>query len=97
MTMQPTQLEPCRVDEPQEARAYADVLSRVASEHQPVIIRRDGADLAVVIPIEHLELFEEMLARQQAERLASQIDWDRLVKTNPPPQDWFDGDEPKPF
>jgi prevent-host-death family protein len=89
--------EPGRVDEPRVAKEYSDVLTRVASDHRPVIVRRNGADLAAVVPLEHLELLQDLLARQEAERIASQLDWDRLVKTSPPPQAWFNGDEPKPF
>jgi hypothetical protein len=85
------------VDEPQAAPDYAAVLSRVAENHEPVIVRRDGADLAAIIPLDYLELLQELLARQAAERLASQTDWDSLVKSSPPPQSWFEGDEPKPF
>jgi len=85
------------VDEPQRLQEYADVLSRVAADRQPVVVRRDGADLAAVVPLEYLELVQDMLARQEAERLAGRLDWDHLVKTSPPPQDWFDGEEPRPF
>jgi prevent-host-death family protein len=97
MTIQPFLTEPGHVDEPREAREFSDVLSRVASDHQPIIVRRNGEDLAAVIPLEHLELLREVLARQDVEKLAAQIDWDRLVKIHPPAQDWFDGEEPKPF
>jgi prevent-host-death family protein len=97
MIMQSLLAEPGRVDEPQGAEEYSEVLTHVASERRPVIVRRNGADLAAVIPLKHLELLQELLARQEAERLASQLDWDQLVKTAPPPQSWFDGDEPKPF
>ncbi len=90
-------LEPGHVDEPQAAQEYAAVLSRVAAQRQPVIVRRGGMDLAAVVPLEYLELAQETLARQEAERLATQLDRDRLVRTSPPPQEWFDGDEPKPF
>jgi hypothetical protein len=89
--------EPGRVDEPQAAQEYADVLSRVAAAGRPVIVRRNGADLAAVISLEHLELVREILGQQQVERLAAQIDWDRARKTLRPPQEWFEGDEPKPF
>jgi len=34
--------------------------------------------------------------RQEAERLAAQIDWDRVMKGRRPPQWWFD-DEDDPF
>ncbi len=89
--------EPAHVDEPCEAAEFSDVLSRVASDHRPVIVRRNGEALAVLIPLEHFELLREVLARQDVEQLAAQIDWDRLVKTHPPAQEWFDGEEPKPF
>src|SRR5437870_8539295 len=97
MPVPATLLEPGRVDEPRAAEEYSDVLTQVACDHKPVIVRRNGADLAAVIPLEHLELLQDLLARQEAERLASQVDWDQLVKKSPPPQGWFDGDEPKPF
>jgi len=97
MAVQALLPEPGRVDEPRAAKEYSDVLTQVACDHKPVIVRRNGADLAAVIPLEHLELLQDLLARQEAERLASQVDWDQLVKKSPPPQGWFDGDEPKPF
>jgi hypothetical protein len=89
--------EPRHVDEPQEVQEYADMLSEVAAEHQSVIVRRGGADLAAVVPLEFLELAREAIARQEAERIAATIDWDHLVRTSPPPQSWFDNEEPKPF
>jgi prevent-host-death family protein len=97
MTVQTYHTEPSRVDEPREAPEFSDVLSRVASEHRPVIVRRNGEDLAAVVPLEHLELLREILAQREVEKLAAQIDWDRLVKTHPAVQEWFDGEEPKPF
>jgi prevent-host-death family protein len=97
MTVQPLLPEPSRVDEPRAAQDYSDVLTRVAAEGRPVIVRRNGTDLAAVIPVAHLELVREVLAWQEAERLAAQIDWDQVVKTHRPPQEWFDGEEPKPF
>ena len=90
-------LEPGRVDEPKLAQEYADVLSRVASERQPIILRRGGEDLVAVIPLDYLELLQDVVARDAAEDIASRLDWDRAVKESPPPQTWFDGDEPKPF
>ena len=90
-------LEPGHVDEPQQAKDYADVLGRVAAELQALIVRRGGTDLAAVIPLEYLQLLQDLLARREAERLAAQLDWDRMIKSSPPPQGWFDGEEPKPF
>jgi prevent-host-death family protein len=97
MSVQSSLTELDRVDEPRAAQEYSDVLNRVATEHRPVIVRRDGADLAAVIPLEHLEVLQEALAWQEVEKLAAQIDWDHAVKTLRPPQAWFDGDEPNPF
>jgi hypothetical protein len=61
-----------------------------------VIIRRNGADLAAVIPVEHLELVREVLAREEVEKLAKQIDWQPARQTLRPPQCWFD-DTDNPF
>ncbi len=97
MTRRPLLTEPEHVDEPHRGQEYADILSQVASTRQPVIIRRRGADFAVVIALEHLELLQELLAQQAAESLASQMDWTQLAKMSPPPSKWFAGDEPKPF
>ena len=89
--------EPGRVDEPQAAQGYSAVLTRVAVERRPLIVRRNGEDLAAVIPLEYLELVREVLAQQEVEKLGSQIDWDQARQTLRPPQEWFEGDEPKPF
>src|SRR5947209_1331367 len=85
--------EPVRVDEPQAAEEYADVLSQVVAAGRPVIVRRNGEDLAAVIPLEHLELVREILAHQEVERLAAEIDWAQARKTLRPPQSWFDDDD----
>ena len=89
--------EPTRVDEPQAAAAFSEVLSRVATQHEPIIVRRDGKDIAAVIPLEHLDVLQDALARHEAEKLAGKIDWDHMVKQHPPSPEWFDGDEPKLF
>jgi hypothetical protein len=95
MTVQTLLTEPGRVDEPQAAQAYSDVLSRVAAEGKPMIVRRNGEDFAAVIPLELLELLREIVARQEVEKQAAQIDWKRVPKT-PPPQWWLD-DTDNPF
>ena len=59
--------EPGRVDEPQAAQEYAAVLSQVVAAGRPVIVRRNGEDLAAVVPLEHLELVREILAHQEVE------------------------------
>jgi prevent-host-death family protein len=89
--------EPNRIDEPRQLTEYADVLSQVAAEGRPVVVCRNGEELAAVVPLAYLELLREMAARREVERLAAAIDWQQLAKTHPPPQEWFDGDEPKPF
>ena len=96
MALQSLLTEPGRVDEPRAAQEYSDVFSQVAAEGKPLIVRRNGADLAAVVPLEHLELVREILARQEVEELAKQIDWDQARKLRPP-QEWFDGQEAKPF
>jgi hypothetical protein len=94
MTLQSMLDEPDRVQEPQAAEGYCDVLAKVVKEGKTVILRRDGADIAAVIPIEQLELVRELLARQEAERLAARIDWKKAGSR--PPQEWFD-DTDNPF
>lgn len=79
MSLQSLFAEPRRINEPQAIREYADVLSRVAAEGKPVIIRRNGAGLAAVIPLEHLDLVREVLARDKAEMLATEIAWERAA------------------
>ena len=65
MILQSLLAEPGRVDEPQAAQEYSDVLSQVAAEGKPLIVRRNGEDLAAVIPLKHLELLREVVARQE--------------------------------
>ena len=38
-----------------------------------------------------------LLARHDMEQQAAQVDWARARKILRPPQEWFEGDEPKPF
>ena len=90
MTLQSMLTEPSRVPEPHAVQDYSDVLTQVATEGKTVIVSRNGADLAVVIPMEQLELVRELLARQEAENLAAQINWSRPCGHLQPPQEWFD-------
>jgi prevent-host-death family protein len=90
MSVQSLLTEPGRVDEPRVAQEYSDVLSQVAADGKPVIVCRNGADLAAVIPLEYLELLREAIARQEVERRAEQIDWSRMPKALRPPQHWYD-------
>jgi hypothetical protein len=87
----------CRVDEPTGAHEYSDVLSQVASGGRMVIVRRNGADLAAVIPMDLLETVRDVLARQAAEQRASEIDWERARRDLRPPQSWFDDEADNPF
>jgi PHD/YefM family antitoxin component YafN of YafNO toxin-antitoxin module len=89
--------EPTHVDEPQLAQGYADMFTRVVSDGETVIVRRGGADAALILPVEYLEVLQDALAMEDAKRIISRLDLPRLAKENPPPQAWFDGDEPKPF
>jgi hypothetical protein len=61
-----------------------------------MIVRRNGEDLAAVVPLEHLELLREALARQEVEKRAARIDWDNSKQIPRPPQAWFDDDD-NPF
>ncbi len=89
--------EPGRVDEPAAAQEYADVLGQVAAGGRPVIVRRNGEDLAAVIPLEQLHLLREILARQNVEASAAQIDWSLAKTTLRLPQSWFDDEDDNPF
>ena len=84
--------ERSHIKEPQLIQEYADAVS----QRKTVVVHRDGAEFAIV-PLEYLEMLEDAMAMAEAQRVSSQLDWDRLVKENPPPQEWFDRDEPKPF
>lgn len=89
--------DPDHVDEPQQVQDYWGLVSRVAATQHPVIVRRDGTAVAAVIPIEYLELLRELLAQHEAEQRAAEVDWAQIAQLSPPPQEWFEGDEPKPF
>lgn len=85
------------VDEPQQVQDYRGLVSRVAATQHPVIVRRDGADVAAVIPVEYLGLLRELLMQQEAEQRAARIDWAQVAQVSPPAAQWFEGEEPKPF
>jgi hypothetical protein len=89
--------EPGRIDEPQLVDEYAEVLSQVAAAGRAVIVRRNGQDLAAVVPLEHLELIREGLAQQEVEAAAARIAWAEAPKAIRPPQSWFDDEEDNPF
>lgn len=89
--------EPGRVEEPRGAQEYSDVLTQVAAGGRPVIVRRNGEDLAAVIPLEYLDLVREFLSREEVQRQATRINWDQARQLLRPAPEWFEGDEPKPF
>ncbi len=88
---------PRHMDESLLAADYADVLSQVAADQRPVVVQRDGIDIAAVIPVEYLAVIRDSLARQEAERLAEGIDWSQKAGSMSPPQHWFEEEQPKPF
>ncbi len=92
----PTMTEPVYVEEPHRTRDYADALDRAVAERRAVIVRRRGEAYAAIISLEHFELLQAALARQEAEGIAAQIDWSTLADKTPPAE-WLEGDEPKPF
>jgi hypothetical protein len=44
-----------------------------------------------------LEFISEGLARQEVEKLAAQIPWERASENLRPPQSWFDDEGDNPF
>lgn len=84
---------PRRIDEPQEAAAFSQVITDVAANQQSIIVQRNGTDVAVVIPVTLLDILHAAIARQERERLAASIDWDRMAHEKRPPQAWFDSDD----
>ena len=76
MSTQPLLSEPDRIEEPQKVQEYWDLMSRVASTHHPVIVRRGDADVVAVIAVKHLELLQEMVA--QAVRWQVDFAWHSL-------------------
>jgi PHD/YefM family antitoxin component YafN of YafNO toxin-antitoxin module len=97
MTSPALQEEPGRVDEPRAAQDYADVLSQVAAAGRPVIVRRNGQDLAAVIPVEYLRQVREILTQNEVENLAAQLDWSQGRSGLAPPQHWLDDENDNPF
>jgi prevent-host-death family protein len=88
---------PIHVEESQFVSGCSQVLNQVASDQRPVIVQREGVDVAVVVPVEFLELIRDSLSRQAAERIASKIDWHAASEALTPDPAWLEGDEPKPF
>jgi len=82
--------EPTRIDEPKLAQGFVDVFTFVASEGKTLIVRRNGEDLAAVMPLEQLALMREFAARHELEETAARIRWENEIAKSAPPQAWFD-------
>jgi myo-inositol catabolism protein IolC len=63
MSTQPLLSETDRIGEQQKAQKYWDLVSRVASTHHPVIVRRHDADMVAVIAVEHRALLQDIVAQ----------------------------------
>lgn len=88
--------EPRRIDEPAKAQEYADVLSEVAEAGRAIIVRRNGADLAAVIPLALFARARESLQAGYLERLAATIKWEQSPANLAPPQAWLDQEQDNP-
>lgn len=97
MSAQPITANVDRIDEAQAAADLSKLLTKVITEQRPLFLSRNGEDCAALIPKELFEELREALAMREVERLSKLIDWEKLLKTHRPPQEWFDRDEPKPF
>jgi hypothetical protein len=84
------------MDEPEAAGEYAALLTGVAATGRPVIVCRNGIELAAIIPLEHLELVRGILAHQELEKLAATMGWSGS-KAPRPPQSWFEDEGDNPF
>src|SRR6267154_376847 len=51
MSVQSLLTEPGRVDEPRVVEEYSDVLTQVAADGKPVIVRRNGGTTTPIIPL----------------------------------------------
>jgi hypothetical protein len=89
--------EPVRVAEPQTVNGFSDLLTRVAVEGRPVIVCRNGQDTLAVVPPQWLDMLQEIQGRREAEELAVRIDWSQARNTLRPPEQWLEGEEPRPF
>lgn len=76
---------------PQQIEAVA-----TSSENPPTLLDPNTQTTYVLL---RKDAYDELAASSQAEveRLAGAIDWEAARRTLRPPQQWFDGDEPKPF
>ena len=88
--------EPNRVDEPSGTQEYSAVVTKVASNGRPVIVRRNGEDVVAIVPLPFFDKVREFLSREEVEIAAAQIDWSKASTSARPPQSWFDDDD-NPF
>jgi len=83
------------------ATAPFHVLQALPSDARPVTSwpDRDAAFVDIARGIRQVaqRLRQERLAQQEAEQRAGQIDWAQASHRSPPSQQWFDGEEPRPF
>jgi prevent-host-death family protein len=65
---------------------FSDILNRVAYKGERIVLRRRGKDVAVLVPVEDLELLEEIEDRidieaaKKAFKEKGGISWKRLKK-----------------
>jgi prevent-host-death family protein len=71
---------------------FSDTLNRVAYQHERIVLRRHGKDLAAIVPVEDLELLEavedriDLAAARKAladarRKGAKPISWEKARKT----------------
>ncbi len=69
-----------------EARtAFADIVNKVAFGGERIRLHRHGKDVAAIVPVEDLQLIEDMenrmdleVARAALREKAPRVEWDRL-------------------
>ena len=76
---------------PQQIEAVA-----TSGENPPTLLDPNTQTTYVLL---RKDAYDELAASSQAEveRLAGAIDWETARRKLRPSQQWFDGDEPKPF
>lgn len=75
-----------------EARKqFSDVLNRAAYGHEHVILTRRGKEIAAIIPIEHLHLFEQLV-----EEMEDKLDLEEALRVlNDDDSEFIDWEEAK--
>jgi prevent-host-death family protein len=71
-----------------EARTqFSDVVNQVAFKGERVVLHRHGKDVAAIVPVEDLELLEELenrmdldAARAALKEKGSRVSWDKVKK-----------------